>query len=70
MNASSADLVYGTLDGFAKDEEGAPNTVGFYVDFDLFHRDACQGRVSEEEGYTLDQGRGACGFGGEAARLR
>jgi hypothetical protein len=33
-NASSVNLVYGTLDGFTKDEEGAPNTVGFCVDFD------------------------------------
>jgi hypothetical protein len=68
--ASSANLVHGTLDGCAKDEEGTPNTVGFYVRGLRCHRDACQGRVSEEEGYTLDWGRGACGFGGEAPRLR
>ena len=34
-NASCANLVFGTMDGFTKDEEGAPNTLGYYVDFDF-----------------------------------
>jgi hypothetical protein len=34
-NASCANLVYGTLHSFSKDEEGAPNTLGFYVKFDF-----------------------------------
>ena len=32
--SSCANLVTGKVDGFAKDEEGAANTLGFYLDFD------------------------------------